>query len=148
MARIIVLMVLPVIASGYSDRRPSNDAPAESASIQAQESESSETSGGTDLNLLGSTDADSGESRRNENNQFDPIDNNALKELIERVGATATLVPEFKADQRYFGTEYGNDAEFGIHATPKSGFGLARKRFTTPTTIHYSMPAHSSRWAT
>jgi hypothetical protein len=39
----------------------------------------------TDLNLLGKTHAAGGESRRNENVQFNLIDNNALKELNIRL---------------------------------------------------------------
>ena len=64
-----------------------------------------------DLNLLGVTDANSGESRRNENVQFNPVDNNALKELNARVGITATIVEQFKVDRSYFGNEFGNRAK-------------------------------------
>ena len=39
----------------------------------------------SDLNLLGQTNTQSGESRRNENVQFNLIDNNALKELNIRL---------------------------------------------------------------
>src|SRR5713101_9621382 len=49
----------------------------------------------TELNLLGTTDAAAGESRRNENLQFNLIDNNALKELNFRLGTNATIVTEF-----------------------------------------------------
>ena len=59
------------------------------------------------LNLLGKTDAQNGESRRNENVQFNLIDNNALKELNTRTGTTATLFGEFRADRGYFGSEFG-----------------------------------------
>ena len=48
----------------------------------------------TDLNLLNKTDTAAGESRRNENVQFNLIDNNALKELNIRLGTTATLIEE------------------------------------------------------
>lgn len=61
----------------------------------------------TQLNLLGQTDASSGESRRNENIQFNLIDNNALKELNTRLGVTATFVSVFEANRNYFGAEYG-----------------------------------------
>ncbi|MEZ5366565.1 MAG: hypothetical protein R2748_30560 [Bryobacterales bacterium] len=57
----------------------------------------------TQINLLGQTDSQRGESRRNENVQFNLVDNNALKELNVRPGTTATLVDEFKVDQGYFG---------------------------------------------
>jgi len=45
---------------------------------------------------------DSGESRRNENVAITLLDNNALKEDIKRLGTTATIVTEFKADARLF----------------------------------------------
>ncbi|HZS07615.1 MAG TPA: TonB-dependent receptor [Blastocatellia bacterium] len=68
----------------------------------------SEPSKRTDLNLLGKTDAASGESRRNENVQFNLVDNNALKELNVRLGTTATIVREFSPASSYFGAEFGN----------------------------------------
>lgn len=69
----------------------------------------------TSLNLLGTTDTDAGESRRNENIQFNLIDNNALKELNLRLGTTATIVREFQPDTKYFETEYGNPPRDSIH---------------------------------
>jgi hypothetical protein len=71
----------------------------------------------TELNLLGRTDTESGEARRNENVQFNLIDNNALKELNIRVGTTATLFDEFRGDKGYFGTEFGNKPTSTIHLT-------------------------------
>jgi hypothetical protein len=71
----------------------------------------------TELNLLGRTDTQSGESRRNENVQFNLIDNNALKELNIRLGITATLFDEFRGDRGYFGTEFGNKPTSGFHLT-------------------------------
>ncbi len=72
----------------------------------------------TDLNLLNKTDTASGESRRNENVQFNLIDNNALKELNIRLGTTATLIDDVKADRNYFGAEYGNRPPAPIHISP------------------------------
>ena len=72
----------------------------------------------TELNLLGKTDAESGESRRNENVQFNLIDNNALKELNSRIGTSATIVTEFQPERRYFGTEFGNKPVSLIHLDP------------------------------
>jgi hypothetical protein len=62
----------------------------------------------TELNLLGKTEVEAGESRRNENIQFNLIDNNALKELNSRLGTSATVTSEFLPEFRYFGTEFGN----------------------------------------
>jgi hypothetical protein len=61
-----------------------------------------------ELNLLGRTDAESGESRRNENIPFNLVDNNALKELNVRLGTTATIIREFRTVNGYFGAEFGN----------------------------------------
>src|SRR6478735_2870556 len=59
----------------------------------------------TELNLLGSTDSAAGESRRNENVQFNLIDNNALKFLNLRLGTNASIATEFSPEKKYFGTE-------------------------------------------
>src|SRR5580704_16322747 len=69
----------------------------------------------TELNLLGATDAAAGESRRNENVQFNLIDNNALKDLNIRLGTNATIITEFEPERKYFGTEYGNKPASLIH---------------------------------
>ena len=78
----------------------------------------------TNINLLGETASESGESRRNENVQFNLVDNNALKELNIRLGTTATLVSEFAVDRGYFGSEYGKPPTLPVHAQPgrSSGF--------------------------
>src|ERR1051325_10239846 len=69
----------------------------------------------TELNLLGATDSAAGESRRNENVQFNLIDNNALKDLNIRLGTNATIITEFQPERKYFGTEYGNKPSSLIH---------------------------------
>ena len=69
---------------------------------------------------MGRTDANSGESRRNENIQFNPIDNNALKELKVRIGATATLVSAFEPDRNYWGSEFGDRPSSPLHLTAQS----------------------------
>src|SRR5438552_3299683 len=73
----------------------------------------------TELNLLGGTDAAAGESRRNENVQFNLIDNNALKELNLRLGTNVTIVTEFQPERKYFGTEFGNNPASLIHLDPR-----------------------------
>ena len=72
----------------------------------------------TELNLLGATDSGVGESRRNENVQFNLIDNNALRELNARLGTNATIVTEFQPERKYFGTEFGNNPTSVIHLNP------------------------------
>lgn len=75
----------------------------------------------TELNLLGKTDASSGESRRNENVQFNQIDNNAQKELNIRLGTSATLTPVFEAARSYYGAEYGTSPSSVPHLAARSG---------------------------
>ncbi len=70
-----------------------------------------------ELNLLGLTDTAAGESRRNENIQFNLVDNNALKELNVRMGTTATIIEEFRPERGYFGAEFGNSPGPSLHAT-------------------------------
>ncbi len=76
-----------------------------------------------ELNILGTTDAAAGESRRNENIQFNLVDNNALKELNVRLGTTATIQREFLPERNYFGAEFGNPPSSPIHlpAVKRSG---------------------------
>ena len=68
-----------------------------------------------DLNLIGKTNTAAGESRRNENVQFNLVDNNALKELNIRLGATATIVQEFRPERGYFSAEFGNPPSPVLH---------------------------------
>lgn len=83
--------------------------PAETADETTSEQED-EQRDRTELNLLGRVDTASGESRRNENVQFNLVDNNALKELNARFGVTTTIVSEFDAEREYFGAELGKPA--------------------------------------
>ena len=78
----------------------------------------------TELNLLGQTDTAGGESRRNENVQFNLVDNNALKELSVRLGTTATIVDDFEPSRDYFGAEYGNAPGSPLHVTGAAGSGI------------------------
>ena len=78
----------------------------------------------TELNLLGEVDAESGEARRNENVRLTLIDNNVLKELNQRMGATATVIREFRVDRRYFGKEFGGRPVEPLHVAPRPGAGL------------------------
>jgi hypothetical protein len=78
----------------------------------------------TELNLLGVIDTAAGESRRNENVPFNLVDNNALKELNIRMGATATIISEFHVEEGYFGAELGNPPTSTIHLKPLSASAL------------------------
>src|SRR5438094_9013042 len=72
----------------------------------------------TELNLIGKTEVQAGESRRNENVQFNLIDNNALKELNLRLGSSANTTRVFQPEFRYFGTEFGNKPSGPMHLGP------------------------------
>ncbi len=67
------------------------------------------------LNLLGKADTQAGESRRNENVQFNLVDNNALKELNLRLGTTATISPMLEPPRNYYGVEFGNAPTSPLH---------------------------------
>ena len=117
---VLVLLVLtPTIA--LAGEPPPTQAPAEekaepgAETIETPAGVSAEPDRRAQLNLLGQTDTDAGESRRNENVQFNLIDNNALKELNLRLGTTATFVDEFEPEREYFGSEFGNAPGSPIH---------------------------------
>ena len=104
----------PAVSAEPSESDQNETEPAEAASVAAEPDESS------DLNLLGQTDSDAGESRRNENVQFNLIDNNAWKELSQRLGTTATVVDEFNVQQGYFGAEFGAAPSTALHQPARS----------------------------
>jgi hypothetical protein len=83
------------------------------------------------LNLLGQTDAQSGESRRNENVQFNLIDTNTMRELNARVGTTATIVGEFDPRRTYFGSEYGRPPSTPLHPPAQRESGTHGMLFAT-----------------
>ena len=83
-----------------------------------------DSAGREELNLLGQTDAESGESRRNENVRINLIDNNVLKELNQRIGASATIVESFEVDKEYFGTVYGGSPLTPPHVSAAPGTGV------------------------
>ena len=104
---------------------PGGEAPAEEVPAAEPAGEPSEADAQrTAINLLGETSSESGESRRNENVQFNLVDNNALKELNIRLGTTATIVSEFAVDRGYFGSEYGKPPTPPVHAPSGRVSGL------------------------
>ncbi len=105
-----VAAALVVLLCAYGASAQKSETPAPKPAPEAPASAAR-----SELNLLGKTDAQNGESRRNENVQFNLIDNNALKELNTRTGTTATLVPEFRADRSYFGSEFGVSPAATLH---------------------------------
>ena len=64
---------------------------------------------------MGQTDSSAGESRRNENVRITLVDNAVQRELNERLGASATIAKEFKAETNYFGVEAGSSPSPNLH---------------------------------
>ena len=93
------------------------------ASEQASVPAAAEPEARIDLNLLGRTDTESGEGRRNENVQFNAVDNNALRELNTRLGTTATIV-HFDPERSYFGSEFGNPPTSPLHLPGSTSSGV------------------------
>jgi hypothetical protein len=110
-----VAVSLASIAAAQTTSPPTNK-----ASNVAPPPETTDGNRRVDLNLLGKVNTGAGESRRNENIPFNLVDNNALKELNVRLGATATLISNFTAERGYFGTEYGNAPSPTVSLTPSA----------------------------
>ncbi len=85
----------------------------------------------TELNLLGQTDASAGESRRNENVRITLVDNAVQRELNERLGASATIIKEFKAETNYFGTEIGSSPSSRLHQAHVAASGVHGRIYET-----------------
>ena len=128
--RLVVAVVL--VAAGPSESAASQQRRAGSENPESEAEQTAangappevDTAERTEMNLLGETASDQGEGRRNENVQFNLVDNNALKELNIRLGTTATLLAEFAIDRGYFGSEYGKPPVPAVHAPPGRGGGL------------------------
>ena len=97
--------------SGLAQTKPDSAQTGETESLPVQEAittPSTAVDQRAKLNLVGQTDTQSGENRRNDNVQLTPLDNSVLKDLNQRIGTTATLVRDFTADRSFFSSEYGN----------------------------------------
>ncbi|MGH9629578.1 MAG: TonB-dependent receptor, partial [Bryobacteraceae bacterium] len=100
---------------GQPAPKPASERPVPVQDKQIATPDPAETRRRIELNLLGKENAAAGESRRNENIQFNLVDNNALKELNVRLGATATIIEFFRPERGYFGSEFGNAPSSSIH---------------------------------
>ncbi len=65
-----------------------------------------------------------GEGRRNENVQVNLVDNNAQRDANLRIGATATIVDEFRVERGYFASEFGSGSKGPIHSPFQNGLGM------------------------
>ncbi|MFM8395305.1 MAG: hypothetical protein ACKOB4_15430, partial [Acidobacteriota bacterium] len=110
-----ILSAISILVTGQDPKPQTPARPSASGEkSSSEETRLQESSRRVELNLLGKTDTSSGESRRNENVQFNLVDNNALKELSLRLGTTATLVREFSPASNYFSAEFGNPPRSSI----------------------------------
>jgi hypothetical protein len=110
--------VPPAEVTATADEGSENPA-AETAG--ATEAETAATLNRTSLNLLGQTNAQGGESNRNQNVSINLVNNSAAQELNNRVGTTATIIPEFAADRGYYSAEFGNAPRTPIHVPAQNG---------------------------
>ena len=75
------------------------------------------------------TDAAAGENERNENVAVAPVDLNILKDLLTRIGPTATLITQFQPDIDYFGSEYGVAPSISLHVPVRARRALHGRLF-------------------
>ena len=73
--------------------------------------------------VLGKTNTQSGEARRNENIFINALDNNVQKELNIRTGVTATIIPDFTSSSRFYGGEYGIATSGPLHVSATKSTG-------------------------
>src|SRR5439155_27232086 len=130
-SRILYFSVLSVALAGAAEKPPTDPPPqpANADAVAAKPEVKSDQR--TELNLLGKIDTEKGESRRNENVQFNLIDNNTRKELNSRVGTSATIVQRFQPDRNYFGVEFGGSPAAPLHVAASKGFGIHGMLFET-----------------
>src|SRR5512138_290606 len=91
---LILCILVPCAAQQAAPAAPAQNEPAQPTNGQSASPPSSTVEQRTQLNLVGQTDARSGESRRNENVQLTPLDTNIQRDLNQRLGTTATIVKE------------------------------------------------------
>src|SRR5436190_20116347 len=106
--RLALLILLLVAGAGKAAAQPAEKPALPPEKQKEEDLKPSDSHKRIELNLLGKTDTDAGESRRNENIQFNLVDNNALKELNIRLGATTTIIEVFRPERGYFSSEFGN----------------------------------------
>jgi hypothetical protein len=123
-----------------SPAKPLTGAPLSGVPEEKNEGESGESSSrsnegpsppaaGSGVNLLGQADTSRGEGRRNENIQITLVDNNAQRDVNQRVGATATIVEEFRPERNYFAAEYGIPSRGLVHSPVQTGAGFHGNAF-------------------
>ena len=123
------VVLCPIGAFSQTEPAPVPEG-ADSGQEQRQPDERDDVAGTEDsaertrLNLLGEVNSEQGEGQRNENVRLTLIDNNVLKELLRRMGATATIIEAFRPEQSFFGLEYGGSPKPSLHLPPQKGRGV------------------------
>ncbi len=120
---LVCVALAPPCYATESDQTTTTQSSEEEASV-ADPEPGADADRRQELNLIGVTDVASGESRRNENVQFNPVDNNALQELNIRLGTTATIVTDFEVQRNYFGSEFGTRPSSPLHVGPSNTSGI------------------------
>ena len=110
-----LIAILCVGWSAFAQSKETPKTPAQAETTPPQETSPTADARRLELNLIGKTNTAAGESRRNENVQFNLVDNNALKELNIRLGATATIVKDVRPERGYFSAEFGNPPSAVLH---------------------------------
>jgi hypothetical protein len=128
---VTILLLLALLAGEAKGPKPDAKPEAQADPKADAPVEKNTRAARVELNLQGQTDTSSGESRRNENIQFNPIDNNALKELNIRMGTTATIVQEFDMARNYFGAEFGRPVPTSLHVAEAKASGLHGNLYET-----------------
>lgn len=105
---LLLIVCAPVCLAQQTGKAATPEKPGVPEKPNTEDAKPADASKRVELNMLGKTDSASGESRRNENVQFNLVDNGALKELNVRLGTTATIIREFNPAGNYFGSEFGN----------------------------------------
>lgn len=123
MVRLVLLLHVLIVFAVQAQQAGSSEAKAKPETGESAAAPPATVEQRTRLNLLGQTDARSGESRRNENVQFNLVDINVLKELNQRLGTTATIIVEFQPDRNYFSSEFGNAPAAALHLAPSTRQG-------------------------
>ena len=124
--RLVLLFGVTVLGTLAASDGDEKGAEAGEPAAPAAETAGLETAGPSraELNVLGRAKTGAGESRRNENVQFNLIDNNAFKEAAIRLGTNATLVRDFAPEKSYFGAEYGGSPKGVLQVAPLGGRDL------------------------
>jgi hypothetical protein len=122
------LIFLPLLLALASAQNPQPQKPKPEPVAETKENAEAARA---QLNLLGQTDTVAGESRRNENVKFNPIDNNSLREVNVRIGTTATLVEEFDPSRNYFSAEYGTRPDAPLHVIAAPATSIHGSLFET-----------------